>query len=129
MYFRKTRVSENRRLGRLNSIMNAMDVHSYAQPHAVCVRHLDLDLRVDFDRRILDGAATIHYDRLAPGDLILDTRGLSIHSVENAASFDLGPADPILGAPLRIRLRNDDPVRVHYSTSPAASALQWLDPA
>ena len=60
---------------------------------------------------------------------MLDTRDLEIHRVENAAGFELGPADPILGAPLRIRLRDGvDCVTVHYSTSPCASGLQWLDP-
>lgn len=105
-----------------------MDVHSYSHPEQVRVRHLDLDLTVDFHRKILAGSAAIHFERLSPGDLILDTRGLTIHSVENADAFELGAADPVLGAPLRIvPARNADSVRVHYSTSPAASGLQWLD--
>src|SRR5262249_21405383 len=42
--------------------------------------------------------------------------------------------DPILGAPLRIRVgqasgQGSQAVRVHYETSPRASGLQWLDPA
>jgi leukotriene-A4 hydrolase len=106
-----------------------MDVHSYARPEEVRLRHLDLDLAIDFDRKILTGEATLHYDRLAPGDLMLDTRDLTIHGVENADGFELGEAHPHLGAPLKIRLRGDGPVRVHYSTAPTASGLQWLEPA
>jgi aminopeptidase N len=106
-----------------------MDVHSFARPEEVRLRHLDLDLAVDFDRKTLSGSAALHYERLAPGDLLLDTRDLTIHDVENADGFELGEPRPHLGAPLRIRLRGAGPVRVHYSTTPAASGLQWLEPA
>jgi aminopeptidase N len=106
-----------------------MDVHSFARPEAVRLRHLDLDLAVDFDRKTLSGTATLHYERLAPGDLLLDTRDLTIHDVENADGFELGEPQPHLGAPLRIRLRGAGPVHVHYSTAPTASGLQWLEPA
>jgi leukotriene-A4 hydrolase len=109
--------------------MERMDIHSWSRPDLIRVRHLELDLDVDFDRRVLEGSATLHLDRLAGSELVLDTRGLEIHSVENAAAYELGAADPILGAPLRIELRPDASwVRVHYTTSPAASGLQWLDP-
>jgi aminopeptidase N len=106
-----------------------MDVHSYARPDAVRLRHADLDLAVDFDRKTLHGTATLHYDRLAEGDLVLDTRGLAIEAVENAAGFELGQPHPYLGAPLCIRLSGGGPVRVRYSTVPTASGLQWLEPA
>src|SRR5471032_1939466 len=106
-----------------------MDVHSWSRPDQIRVRHLDLVLKVDFDRRILDGSVALHFDRLSGDELVVDTRDLTIHSVENAEGFELGEADPILGAPLRIRVaRSVDWVRVHYSTSPTASGLQWLDP-
>ena len=107
-----------------------MDVHSYSRPDCARVRHLDLDLRVDFDRKVLTGSAAIHFDLLAGDELILDTRGLQIAAVENAASWELGPADAILGAPLRIRVgQGSRIVKVRYTTSPAASGLQWLEPA
>lgn len=105
-----------------------MDVHSYSRPGQVRVRHLDLELTVDFGKKILEGSVALHFERLSPSDLFLDTRGLTIHSVENADSFELGPVDPILGAPLRIIPASGAKwVRVHYSTSPSASGLQWLD--
>jgi leukotriene-A4 hydrolase len=106
-----------------------MDVHSWSRPDQSRVRHIDLDLTVDFDRKVLEGSATVHFDRLAPGDLILDTRDLQIRGVENAAGFELGKPDPILGAPLRIVEPAGDWVRVHYATVPQASGLQWLDAA
>src|SRR3954468_5473980 len=95
---------KTRRIGRLNSIMNPMDAHSYSRPDQVRVRHLDLDLNVLFERKTIEGVATVHFERISGDELILDTRGLTIHEVENAASFEVGPADPIFGAALRIRL-------------------------
>src|SRR5215831_3310131 len=106
-----------------------MDVHSFSRPDQARARHLNLNLRVDFDRKILSGSAEIHFDRISGDELILDTRALEIQSVDHAEAWELGPAHPILGAPLRIRLgQGSGPVTVHYSTSAAASGLQWLDP-
>jgi aminopeptidase N len=107
-----------------------MDVHSFSRPDEARVRHLDLELRVDFDRKILTGSAEIHYDRISGDELILDSRGLTIHSIDNAPSWEMGPSHAILGRPLFIRLgQGSGPVKVHYSTSPGASGLQWLEPA
>ena len=109
--------------------MKRMDVHSWSRPDCARVRHIDLDLDIDFARRVVSGSAVLAYDRFSSDELILDTRGLLIHSVDNAAGFELGEPDPIFGAPLRIRLNGSgDPVKVNYSTSPGASGLQWLEP-
>ena len=107
-----------------------MDVHSFSRPELARVRHIDLDLSVHFSRKILNGCAELHFERFSGDELILDTRGLEIVAVEGAESWELGPADAVLGAPLRIQLGTEDgPVKVRYTTSPAASGLQWLDPA
>ena len=119
--------------------MAARDVHSYSEPGRVRVRHVDLDLDVRFDRRILEGAATLVFERTdrAADSLVLDTRGLDVAAAEVPAAggswrpveFSLGAADPILGAPLRIAVGADaDRVRVRYATRPGASGLQWLAP-
>lgn len=105
-----------------------MDIHSWSQPDRIRVRHLELDLDVRFDQKILDGTVTLHFDATEEQELVLDTRDLGIHAVENADGFELGARDVILGAPLRIRLAPGCSwVRVRYTTSPAASGLQWLD--
>jgi aminopeptidase N len=109
--------------------MEAMDVHSWSRPEEARVRHVELDLEARFDRKILEGSALLRFDRRAAGPLILDTRDLDIRRVENAASYELGPADPVLGAPLRIETASGDWVKIHYATRPAASGLQWLEPA
>jgi leukotriene-A4 hydrolase len=114
------------------------DVHSYANPDEVRVRHADLDLEVLFAERVLRGSATLGIERRLPGAsaLRLDTRNLDVTGVEThgakgwtPAAFSMGPADPILGAPLTIALLPDaDRVRVAYASRPGASGLQWLAP-
>jgi aminopeptidase N len=117
-----------------------IDVHSYGNPHQVRPTHIELDLTADFARKVIHGSATLTVarpDESAP--LILDTRSLSISKVETApaeggnfqaAEFKLGPSDKILGSPLTITLPSGARrVRVHYETSPEATALQWLEPA
>ena len=109
------------------------DIHSFSNPEQVRVKHLDLDCDVLFDKRILKGTATLTLDRRdGAAPLGLDTRNLTIKKIEAGgaeAKFSLGATDPILGAPLTISLpANVATVRITYSTSPEASALQWLDP-
>lgn len=118
--------------------VNAQDYHSYANPSAVRVRHVDLDWEVLFDQKILKGSATLTVERTSQTEpLILDTRDLSIERVETSANgtsyssgmFTVGATDKILGAPLTIPLpAGATRVRIHYSTSPGASGLQWLAP-
>ena len=117
------------------------DVHSYSNPGEVRVRHLDLDWDVLFDQKILKGTSTLTVERVGSNrraPLVLDTRNLGVTRVETSADgaawadarFTVGAADAILGAPLTVELpARIAKVRVHYTTSPAASGLQWLEPA
>lgn len=110
-----------------------MDPHSYSNPELVRVRHIELDLEVCFDRRIIQATATLHFAAVQTRELVLDTRGLRIEKVEGpdgSRPFDLGAEDPVLGSALRIALEpGDTQVTVVYATGPGASALQWLEPA
>jgi len=117
----------------------AQDFHSYANPSAVRVRHLDLNWDVLFEQKILKGTAVLTVERISQAEpLILDTRDLKIEKVEtsadgvaySAATFTVGSSDKILGAPLTIPLpAKANRVRIYYSTVPGASGLQWLEPA
>ena len=62
----------------------ARDLHSYGNPGEVVVRHLDLEWDVRFDRRALDGTATLEIERLSESadTLRLDTRDLSVSAVD-----------------------------------------------
>ncbi len=117
------------------------DIHSYSQPEKVRVKHLDLDCEVLFDKKILKGSATLsieHAVDAGQAPLILDTRDLTISNVEASigdgvfrdAKYELGTAHKYLGAPLTVAISPaTTQVRVHYTTSPGASGLQWLEPA
>jgi leukotriene-A4 hydrolase len=118
----------------------ANDPYSYAQPDEVRVSHLDLQLKLDFAQRQLDGQATLTLDWKDPKatNLVLDTRDLNISSVESvdasgkttALKYVLGARDKQLGSKLTIQtLQRPHEVRIVYTTSPAASGLQWLPPA
>ncbi|WP_346838623.1 M1 family metallopeptidase [Microbulbifer sp. SAOS-129_SWC] len=115
-----------------------VDYHSFANTDDYRVKHLDLDLNVDFSRKVLSGEARLQFKRLTKKNppLVLDTRDLKIESVEaghgkqmQPAKFSLGKTDPILGTPLSIKLpKNATAVAIHYQTSPSASGVQWLEP-
>mgnify|MGYP000084135658 CR=1 FL=1 len=53
------------------------DPHSQARPEQVRVRHLTLDLDVDFSTRLLTGTARLELTRVVPGapEVVLDTSG------------------------------------------------------
>jgi leukotriene-A4 hydrolase len=119
---------------------NTRDAHSYSNPEQVRVRHVDLDLDVLFDRKVLKGASTLTVERIKPDSdsLKLDTRDLKIIKAETSndgksfapAQFTLGAADKLLGAQLTIQLPTQaTKVRIEYETSPNASGVQWLEPA
>lgn len=105
------------------------DIHSFGCPEQVRVRHLDLDLAVDFKKKVLRGFADLTLVRTDPdAPLVLDTRDLLIEKIDGAR-FELGHRDPILGSPLTIHLSaGTTKIRIHYTTSPGASGLQWLIP-
>ena len=110
------------------------DPHSRAEPDRVVVRHLDLDLTLDFAQSTARGRAAltlVRHDPAAP--LVLDTRDLAIERVTDATGrelpFRLGTEDPILGSALTVELRGETRVVVvHYATTRDAAALQWLAP-
>ena len=96
------------RAPRRHTAARAADPHSYANAAEVVVRHVDLDLRVDFEKKELAGAATLKLARLKPSDtLVLDSRDLHIEKAEasadgktwTATTFTVGDTDKILGAP------------------------------
>lgn len=118
------------------------DAFSYANYEQVRVKHIALDLDVNFDEKMLIGTATLALERLDPEAdmLVLDTKDLTIMSVqtfhgeertdpENATAYMMGETDPVLGQKMTIPLTPDtDTVIIRYSTSPKAEGLQWLTP-
>lgn len=115
-------------------LLPAPDPHSWSNPEQAEVRHLKLDLKVDFDTRTLAGRAALQL--VAPpldGKLVLDTHGLEVSAVTlldgSPLPFIVGEGNEALGRPLTIELPADaEAVQVDYRTSPEARALQWLAP-
>src|SRR5882672_6943468 len=114
--------------------MARSDPHSYADSSQPQTRSISFDLRVNFAARVIVGEITLQFKEVGSGPIDLDTRDLKIESVTSldgaGLAFDQAQPEPILGSRLRIELPPASAgVRIRYSTSPQASALQWLDPA
>lgn len=109
------------------------DVHSFAQPDKAAVRHLALNLTVDFDKQQLAGSATLQIENRGAHELVLDTNELSIGRVlldnDKVAKFTLGEPVKYLGRSLTIAIEpSTKSVHIDYTTSPGAAAVQWLAP-
>lgn len=111
------------------------DPHSFARPEEVVVKHLHLDLAVDFDRKQLFGTATLTIENKTEApQLLLDTRDLLIESVtllpdDAPTKWSLGETVPLLGRRLSVDITPaTKQVAIRYATSPDAAALQWLEP-
>lgn len=111
------------------------DYHSHSNPEQVSIKHLNLDLTIDFEQKVMRGTAELKLVRHQENvkQLILDTSSLSIKRItsgDKELSFDLGEQDEVLGAALAIDLpSNANSVTIEYSTAPTASGVQWLSPA
>ncbi len=125
-------------------VQPGVDYHSFANPDEVRVRHIDLDLKADFDNKTIGGTVTLTIDRLKPeaSTLILDSRNLQVENVEWFAGaneevakpleWHWGKTDPLLGTALKISLPENSPageekIRISYHSDPQATGLQWLD--
>jgi leukotriene-A4 hydrolase len=114
------------------------DVHSFATPQHVRVKHVVLDLNVDFERQRIEGQVVLTIERTskdASQPLTLDSRKLHLRKVETStdgdayapAKYEVGKEDAILGSPIAVTLAEGVKfVRIDYATDARASALQWL---
>ena len=114
--------------------MTNIDSHSFAQPQNVVVKHLQLDLTVDFKTKQLVGFAELTIENLTQAnELHLDSRDLKIETVKlddgTISTFEIMPEVPFLGSEIIIKIKpSTKKVKISYSTSPQAAAVQWLDP-
>src|SRR5215207_251700 len=75
--------------------MITTDPHSFSKPNEAVVKHLALDIAVDFEKKILSGSAKLDIEvKDNATEIILDTRDLNIEKVVLAdgteAKFELG---------------------------------------
>lgn len=110
----------------------AIDHHSYAKPNEAYIKHLDLNIEVDFENKIVKGNANYDIEHLEGNEIVLDSKFLNIKKVEvdgNEVAFDLGKFDEVLGSPLSIPIsENSKKVSIFYETTDRTEALQFLNP-
>lgn len=111
------------------------DEHSFSKPDLAIVKHLDLDIKVDFETQSISGKASWLIDNVSKGtEIIFDENTLNITKVtlgddEKETKFELGTAVELHGKPLHITIEpNTTKVNIYYSTTKDAIALQWLKP-
>ena len=111
------------------------DIHSFAKPEKAIVKHLELDLNVDFSTQLISGKASWTIENISGGtEIVFDSRQLQIQKVtldtdEKETTFTLGDEIKYLGQSLHVKI---DPsttrVTIYYSASKDAAAIQWLNP-
>nr|XP_014343641.1 PREDICTED: leukotriene A-4 hydrolase [Latimeria chalumnae] len=115
------------------------DPNSFSSFSQCTTKHLNLQLQVDFESRVVKGTVALTVEALKDqlSSLILDTKDLKIFKVVvdgKEVNFSLGTKHAFNGTPLEITLpfaleRGQHViVRITYETSPTAFALQWLTP-
>lgn len=111
--------------------MPQRDPHSCWNDEGAQIKHIEFDLLVDFDMKVLRGTAEYHFDRKLSEELLLDTRDLTIEKVE-ADGTELNwilSDSTFLGRILTIReTKGLASLRIRFKTSRDAAALQWLAP-
>ena len=120
-----------------------VDKSTFSNTTAFSFKHLVLDVDVDFEAKVLacSAAWTITVNDAAARELVLDTSGglvVSEASVNGAKiEFTCKPPHAALGTALVLPLPaavcgevgRELSVKLKYTTSPEAHALQWLPPA
>ena len=115
------------------------DPNSYSRPDLVKTTHVHLELEVDFGKKILEGRVVLSLEKVDPQaeTVILDVRDLNVSKISDESSGDTleftygSPTG--FGEKLEIKLpksgEKELKISVEYSSSPGATALQWLSPA
>lgn len=112
----------------------AKDAHSFSNPNDVAVKHMHLDLAVDFEERILSGSVRLDLENKTNADVLhLDSRQLTIDKIvlDNGeeATYELAEDVEYFGQDLAVNITPETKsVTIFYQTSPEAEALQWLKP-
>lgn len=125
---------QNNSENKMKEINSTNDPHSFAQPEMAVVTHLQLDLNVDFETKILSGSAQWEFNKKQDArEIIFDTDFLNIEKAvdqDNASmKFSLSERDAIKGSKLSVQLNgNTSSVKIFYRTTEKAEAVQWLSP-
>src|SRR5215510_7977975 len=102
--------------------MARIDPHSYFDTDQPRAKHVRLRWPVDFHIHQLTGTATLVFETPSSGTIDLDSKGLTITSVQTPTGrsipYVLGEAEPILGRKLQLQLpAQTSEVTIAYHTS------------
>lgn len=121
-------------IGRMNTTpTQPHDLHSAAKPHEIRVKHMHLDLGVNFQERKVTGQVTYTLEHtLATADTLwLDTKSLVVKAAlvnGQPVPFQLSAPNAITGQALAVVVGGANEVVVQYETTAESEALQWLNP-
>jgi leukotriene A-4 hydrolase/aminopeptidase len=109
----------------------AIDKHTQSNADKLKLKHLDLDISVDFSKKQIAGSATWNVDNTGKTDTLkLDTYDLTIDSIiadGTKVQHSLGAKVEHLGSVLNIPVTaNTKKVAIYYHTGQNPTALQWL---
>ena len=108
------------------------ETHSYAQPNDAVITHLNLDIDVNFDTKIISGTATYDIENNGASEIILDAKYLVIEKVQadgKDTEFSLGDFNEDKGQALKITIKkNTKKITIFYQTTDKTEAVQWLNP-
>ena len=111
------------------------DTHSFSNPAQAVAKHIDLDIKVDFDTQTISGKASWQIDNITKGnEIIFDENTLNITKVtlgddEKETQFQLGDSVEFHGRPIHITIQpTTTKVNIYYNTTKRSVALQWLTP-
>jgi leukotriene-A4 hydrolase len=111
----------------ITGLLNA----STANHEQIVVRHTDLDLVIDFDRKVLRGTARLNIEKLKKtAELWLNSALLNVKAIRgDLKSWELRAGERGLGEFLVIKTLNKDnlTITIEYETSPEAPGLIWLN--
>jgi leukotriene-A4 hydrolase len=113
------------------------DFSSLSNPHEIRVKHLEWNVSIDFDTRKITGEASYTFERLVTkcDQLCLDTQDLVIFKITDQDNSSLTykltkKVKAHLGSQLCVDILDSTTrITIHYQTTPASSACQWLPPA
>jgi len=105
-----------------------IDHHSYSNPQNVLVKHMDMDMKIDFDKKIIQGLVRYSLERKVGNELILDIRNLNVHKIfvddkdeSPGLNYTIGPIDDLLGSALTIDLPNGTTFLLYFLASSIAT--------
>ncbi|KAI0244231.1 Leucyl aminopeptidase yscIV [Massospora cicadina] len=111
------------------------DPNTFSNINDLATEHLDLELEVDFESKILKGCAVLRLAVKNPrvGELILDTDFLIVNSV----LCNTEPKRSLHGQEFRVgfthrftggRTKDWVEIKIGYQTTKAGGAIQFLEP-